>query len=368
MLKTPFFALLKKEFLSVWKDKKSRSIIFLPPILQLFIFSHAATLDITNIKIGILDNDNTEITREFIREIKSSRYFNKIYNFKNKKELNLALDEEKIRAGVYINNDFTCKYKKKKNPEIFIITDGRRSNSSQITSSYITQIANSYVPIGNKSNKNKISFEVRNKYNKNLFYHYFIIASLAGILPMSVVILLSSLSVAREKENGTFDELIILPLSINQIILGKLIPPLVFGIMDGIIIVFLARIFFNLPFLGSFIYYLFSLSVFLISISGLGLFISLISKTQSQAIFYVFMFMFPMMILSGYTTPIENIAVPFLKNMTIFNPLRFFLVISRGIILKKIEILYIFVNLIPIIFTGGILLIATKFAFKNKKE
>lgn len=362
-----FFSLIKKEFYSVWRDKKSRSVVLLPPILQLFIFSHAATLDIKNIKIGILNGDNTEISRELIREIKSSTYFNKIYHFKNNKELKTALDEEKIRAGVYIKSDFTKNYKGVNIPEVLILTDGRHTNGSQIIAGYISEIVNSYSPLGMKHpDIMPVSFEVRNRYNLNLSYHFFILASLMGILPMTVVLLLSALSLAREKENGTFDELMITPLTLNEVAVGKIVVPLFFGLFDGIVVLILAIIFFKLPFMGSFIFYIISLTLFLISIAGVGLFISANCKTQQQAMLFVFVFMMPSVILSGYTSPIENITPKFLQYMTVLNPLRFYLVISKGIILKNINLYYIILNLIPILTIATLTLYGSIYAFKKK--
>ena len=362
-------SLIIKEFHSVWRDKKSRSVIFLPPIMQLFIFSYAATLDITNIKLGILDYDNTEITREFTRQIKSSRYFSKIYNFKNHKELKKAIDEEKIRVGIFIENDFTKNYKTGNNPSIMVLSDGRRTNSSQIISSYVSEIANNFSPLGQvKKSSTSPFFEVRNHYNPNLSYHLFIVASLMGILPMTAVVLLSSLSLAREKEMGTFDELLVLPFKTSEIIFGKVIVPLFFGLVNGVIILFLSRIFFKLPFEGSFLLFMGALSLFLTSVVGIGLFISSIFKTQQQAMLGVFVFMFPAIILSGYTSPIENITPEFLQHLTVLNPLRFFLVISKGIILKNMNFYYVSLNLLPIVIIAIITLTGAGWAFRAKLE
>lgn len=363
------FSLIVKEFYSVWRDKKSRTVIFLPPILQLFVFSYAATLDITNIKLGIYDSDRTEVSREFIRQIQTSRFFDKLYFFKNEKEIKNAVDEEKVRAAIYIKGDFSKNYKAKNNPEIYAVLDGRHTNASQITGGYINEIANGFSPVGQKTNKEgSINFKVRNLYNPNLSYHWFIVASLMGILPMTTVVLLSALSLAREKEMGTFQELIVVPLKIREIVFGKLIIPLFFGIVDGIIILFLSILIFRIPFEGSFLLYLISLAFFLISVAGIGLFISSITKTQQQAMLLVFVFMFPAMILSGYTSPIENITPEFLQKATIINPLRFFLVISKGVILKNIGVEDVILNLIPIIIISIATLFGAGFAFKNKLE
>jgi len=363
-----FFALVKKEFYTLWRDKKTRGIIFLPPVLQLFIFSYAATLDITNIKIGVINKDNTEISREFIRQVKLSPYFSKIYNFKNEKEMKHALDEEKIRVGVYIKNDFTKKFKGKNTPEILTVYDGRKTNAGQITAGYINEIAANFTGgLAENAPKQNINFKIRNFYNPNLNYHWFIVASLAGILPMTTVVLLTALSLAREKEEGTFDELMVLPFSNFEIVLAKIINPLVFGVFDGILIVLISIFVFKIPFLGSVFLYLFSLTLFLLSVAGIGLFISSLTKTEQQAMLFVFVFMFPAIILSGYTTPIENITPEALQKLTLLNPLRFFLVISKGIILKNMNFYYVSLNLIPIALISTITLLGAILAFKAKK-
>ena len=185
---------------------------------------------------------------------------------------------------------------------------------------------------------------------------------------MTAVVLLSSLSLAREKEMGTFDELLVLPFKTSEIIFGKVIVPLFFGLVNGVIILFLSRIFFKLPFEGSFLLFMGALSLFLTSVVGIGLFISSIFKTQQQAMLGVFIFMFPAIILSGYTSPIENITPEFLQHLTVLNPLRFFLVISKGIILKNMNFYYVSLNLLPIVIIAIITLTGAGWAFRAKLE
>ncbi len=366
ILNKRFLALIKKEFLSVWRDKKSRAVIIFPPILQLFIFSYAATLDITNIKIGILDKDNGEISREFIRQIKTSRYFTKTYFLDNEKELKNLMDREKIRSAVYINNDFTKKYKANLKPQVLIVTDGRRTNSSSIISGYITEIAQNFSPIGLHPEKQKVNIITENAFNPNLSYHWFILASLFGIIPMSTVMLLSSFSFSRDRENGSFRELLVLPLKDEEILFSKVLISLFFGLLSGISLIILSLIFFKIPFQGSFLAYLSALFVFLLSISLIGIFVSTISKSREQAMTFVFLFMFPAITLSGYTTPIENITPEFLQHLTVLNPLRFFLVISKGIILKNMNFYYVFLNILPILTICVLCTIATIRGFQTK--
>ncbi len=371
-----FFALVIKEFYAVWRDPKSRSLLFLPPILQLFLFSHAATLDIDNISLAVLNEDNTPIVREFLNRISSSKYFEKIIYVKNLEELKDTLDTERVRGALYIKNDFTRKYKRNGAADMEVILDGRHTNGSQIIGNYLSEIALEFAPDSNvmqnggvvNQKSGAINIAARNWYNPNLYYHWFIIASLAGILPMSMVILLSALSLARDKESGTFDELLVSPLKPYEIVFGKLIIPLFFGFIDGIIILIAAKFVFHIPFYGNVFLYFFALFWFLASVSGVGLFVSSLVKTQQQAILGVFVFMFPCLILSGYSAPVENITPQFLQNLTLINPLRFFLVISKGIMLKNINFCIVMLNLIPIIFITFFTLFFANYSFKNKLE
>ena len=302
---------------------------------------------------------------------------------KNLDELKNALDTETVRGALYIKNDFTKKYLGANSGVNFsgadmeLILDGRHTNGSQIIGAYLTQIVQDFsktAPIESgvlwpaSKRTSQILITTRNRYNPNLYYHWFIISSLVGILSMSMVVLLSALSLAREKESGTFDELLVSPLKPYEILLGKLLVPLFFGVLDGGIILLAAKFIFHLPVLGSMPLYFFALSVFLISISGVGLFISSLTKTQQQAMLGVFVFMFPAMILSGYSAPVENITPEWLQNLTLLNPLRFFLVISKGIILKNINFYLCILNLIPILFISVFTLFVANYSFKNRLE
>ncbi len=274
------------------------------------------------------------------------------------------LDTEHVRGGLYIKNDFTKKYLSGQNPDMELILDGRHTNGSQIIGNYLTEIAEGF-SAGDMGDAEVI---VRNWYNPNLYYHWFIISSLVGILSMSTVLLLCALSLAREKESGTFDQLLVTPLKPHEIVAGKLIIPLFFGVIDGALILLAAKFVFALPMEGNIFLYFFALICFLTSISGVGLFISSFCKTQQQAMLLVFVFMFPAMILSGYSAPVENIEPKFLQNLTLVNPLRFFLVISKGIILKNINFYLCVLNLIPIFFISIFTLFIANYSFKNRLE
>jgi len=201
MLNNRLISLIIKEFYSVWRDKKSRVLLFLPPLMQLFLFFHAATLDIDNITAAVLNEDSTPVSREFLNRISGSKYFKKIVYVKNLKELKDELDTENVRGAIYIKNDFTKKYLAGQNPEVEVILDGRHTNGSQIIGAYLTQIVQDFsktAPIESgvlwpaSKRTSQILITTRNRYNPNLYYHWFIISSLVGILSMSMVVLLLS--------------------------------------------------------------------------------------------------------------------------------------------------------------------------------
>lgn len=206
--------------------------------------------------------------------------------------------------------------------EVLIIADGRQTNSASIASGYASSIVSGY---GGELSKNKgasINVEVRNRYNPNLEYKWFILTVIVAMLSLVTTLILTSLSISRERELGTFDQLIVSPLSSFEILIGKSIPPLVIAMILTLIMTLTVVIFFKLPFVGSLILFLVSIFISLLAITGVGLFISSVCNTQQQAIISVMIFMMPAVLLSGFISPIEDMPL-FLQYLTYLNPVRF---------------------------------------------
>jgi ABC-2 type transport system permease protein len=354
-------ALMKKEFLAIWSDKKSRTIIIIPPLIQLLLFSFAITLEVKNINIAVLDRDNSTKSQEIIRSLSYSNSFTNIYRLNSEKELTEYIDTQKALVVLYIPQNFAQKIAKNENVSIQIIADGRKSNSSQIAQGYIQSAIQKVV--NNSSINNTII--TRNLYNPNLDNYWWVLPNLMGSLSMLIALLLTSLSVARERELGTFEQLLVSPLSTTILIIGKTIPPLLISIVEASFIFFVAIVFFKVPFVGSILILYAGLVAFLFSIVGLGLFISSISSTQQQGILGAFVLMVPYILMSGFATPVENMPqwlIPFTDIIS----LKYFLILLKGVFLKDISFEMAISLIVPMLALGFISLIFASWMFRKK--
>ncbi len=363
-------SLIKKEFILIWKDPKSRALIIVPPLLQLLIFAHASTMEVRNINVAVLDKSQTYESRELISEFHKSQWFKKIIPVDNENQVENAIRTRKAQIALCINTDFAKKIKQKQPTSVQIILDGRQTNIAGIVGGYATtilaQFENKIFPQRTKFIP-KINVEIRNWFNPNLIFLWYAVISLVTILATSISLVLTALSIAREREMGTFDQLIVSPLSAFEILMGKTIPPLIISVILATVMGLLAMIFFKIPFKGSLFLYYMSIFIYLLSMLGIGLFISSICKTQQQAILGAFTFQMPAILLSGYISPIEDMPV-FFQTLTWLNPIRFFLAIMKGICLKDMPAHYVYENLIPLFIIGIITLSAASWMFKRNLD
>ena len=359
-------ALIKKEFITIWNDPKTKGIIIGLPLMQLLIFANAVTMEVKNIDVVTFDQSKTVESRELLSRFENSPRFRKFYYVDNMSDFKNKLDTQKVQIGLLINNDFSRKIKSGKTASVQVVADGRQTNSASIASGYASQIITQYgAEISSQSNEAGIKPSVRNWFNPNLEYKWFILTVILAMLSLVTTLILTSLSIARERELGTFDQLIVSPLSSFEILLGKSIPPLIIAmtltmVMAGIIIAF-----FHIPFAGSFILFMISIFISLLAIVGVGLFISAICSTQQQAILSVMTFMMPAVLLSGFISPIEDMPL-FWQLITWLNPVRFFMQLTRGIVLKGMGLEDVIVNLIPLVIIASITLTLAGRTFKRK--
>jgi ABC-2 type transport system permease protein len=362
MMLTQLIALIKKEFLAIWSDKKSRVIIIIPPLLQLFIFSFAVTLEVKNISIGILDRDMSPQSKELLRSLHYSSSFTKLHMLKSQKELQQAIDTQKVIAVIQIPQNFAKDILSKKRATIQIIADGRKSNTAQIAESYM-QSAISRV-FGDIKIQQNILIS-RNLYNPNLDNFWWILPNLIGTISMIIALLLTALSVAREKELGTFEQILVTPLSSTLLIIGKTIPPLLISILDAGVIFSMSILVFGVPFVGSLFLLLLGIVAFLFSIVGLGLFISSLVSTQQQGILGAFVLAVPYILMSGFATPVENMPswlIPF----TDFVSLKYFLLLLKGLFLKDIGFEIAIGLIAPMLLLGFVSLVGAAWMFRKK--
>lgn len=361
------FALIKKEFITIWKDPKSRNIIIAMPIMQLLIFANAITMEVKNIDVAVIDRDNSVESRELLSRFENSPRFRKFYYVHNENELKEKVDTQKVQVGLYIDNNFSKNIKGQIPVNILVITDGRQTNSASIAGGYASQIINGYNLEISKNKGAEINPVIRNWYNPNLEYRWYILTVLIAMLALVITILLTALSIARERELGTFDQLIVSPLSSFEILLGKTVPPLIIAMGLTCLMTVIVITCFRVPFAGSIVLFLIAIFVSLLSIVGVGLCISSICKTQQQAILGVITFQMPAILLSGFISPIEDMPV-FLQYFTYINPIRFFMVLTRGIFLKGMGVEDIIMNLIPLIIIASMTLSLASWTFKRNLD
>ncbi len=344
------FALVIKELISLWRDKKTRFILIFPPLWQLFVFSFAATLDVKNVTIGLLNRDHGEKGFELVQRIQGSPIFTHVIFLETVESIAPFINEQVGPVVLSIDEEFSRKLDAHLSPSLQLILDGRKSNTSQIVAGYVTSIVNQFAQeMAHKEQEPVQPIELiqRNWFNPNLLYNWFTIPGLLAVLTMVEALLITGLSVARERELGTFDQLLVSPLRPAEILIGKTIPAIVVGVLEGLLLIFAILTLFQIPFVGSFLLLLLSMLIYVTAITGVGLFISSLCSTQQQAILGSFVFLTPAILLSGFATPIENMPT-WLQYATYINPARYFMYISRGLFLKNLPPDAVFAHLWPL--------------------
>jgi ABC-2 type transport system permease protein len=353
------WAMIVKEMWAVLRDPKSRVVLFVPPLMQLFIFTFATTLDVKNVDIGVLDRSSGAHSAEIVSRIAGSPNFREIVPLRSPTELKDAIDNQKVIAAMVIDEDFDRNLAAKRPATIGLILDGRRSNAAQIVAGYLTQIVGGagadLVPrTSTRQGDPGQGSIVTNWYNPSLDYIWFTLPSLVAIITSVAGLAITSQSVARERELGTFDQLMVSPLRIHEILIGKMVPPFIIGMINGSLYLVIAPLVFGVPFTGSLLLFFVSLAMYMLALIGLGMFVSAMSQTQQQAFLGTFLVTTPLILLSGYASPIDNMP-DWLQLVTYLDPARYFLVIVQGLFLKAIPAAAVFHQLWPL----GLIAIAT---------
>ncbi|MBY0272529.1 MAG: ABC transporter permease [Alphaproteobacteria bacterium] len=367
----PIRTLIIKEILAVWRDKKSRITLVVPPLIQLIILSHAATLDVNNISIGIFNQDSGWYSQELTQRIKGSPYFKHVYEYKKPQSIRESIDKQEVIVALQLQPNFSKLVAGGNTAPVQVILDGRKSNASQIVFGYLNLIFQSYNQDILKDQgidiPEPITIQYRSFFNPNIEYIYFTVPSLVAILSMILALMVTAMSVSRERENGTFDQLLVSPLQPWQILVGKMMPAMVISIGESTLLMIAVLLLYNIPFKGSLILLYFSMIIFLFSIVGIGLFISSICKTQQQSILGTFVFMTPTMLLSGYATPIENMPL-WLQPITNIFPIKHFFIIIRGIFLKDMPTFEVLRYSWPMVLIALFTLTLAGWMFKRRLE
>lgn len=365
---TRFYALVVKELLAILRDPRGRMVLIMPPILQLLIFAFAATLEVKNVSIAILDQDRGAWSMELIERFRGSPTFDEITFIDSVGQIRGLIDDQLVMAVVHIPQNFSADIAAGRPVDIQMILDGRRSNAAQIVQGYAARIVQGLnQDIAEALNRPgpPSALIMRSWFNPNLHYHWFTVPSLIGTIGLLIGISVTALSVAREKELGTYDQLLVSPLKPFEILLGKTAPTLLIGLFNGTVFLLIGHLAFEIPFTGSIGLFYISLALYLVSVIGIGLFISTLATTQQQAFLGAFVFAAPAILLSGFATPVENMP-DWLQDLTLINPLRHFLVIVNGLFTKDMPLATVAENAWPLATIAAVTMILASWLFRRR--
>ena len=312
------FALVIKEFLALLKDPKSRFVIIGPPLVQLMVFGYAATYDVTHIPLAVYDEDHGAAASELISRVTGSPNFDQVATITSDAEIEPLIDGKKVLMVLHLGPDFSRDLHTSGMANIQVIVDGRESNTAMIANGYARRSSSSSISSGPgpmAGQRRQRSLATRAWYNPNLVSRWFVVPGIVGLLTLVVTMLVTSLSVAREREQGTFDQLLVTPFRPWEILIGKAIPGFIIGSLEATLIIVAAVFWFRVPLLGSLGTLYTGIGLFLMSAIGVGLMISSLSVTQQQGLLGAFVFLVPAIILSGFATPIANMP-PIVQKLT----------------------------------------------------
>jgi len=367
-------ALSKKEFIQIGRDARSLALALFIPMLLLILFGYALTLDVDNVPLAIWNQDNSQLSADFILNFKNSKYFKIIGYFNNYAELQDLIEKNKAMMAMVIPKDFSKFIQSNQKAPVQVLVDGSDSNTATIAIGYVDSVVlrynvdfmiDAFSKIGVK-NPMPIDLRQRIWFNPDLKSKNFIIPGLIAVIMMVISALLTSLTVAREWERGTMEQLISTPVTSGELITGKFLPYFIIGFVDLLIAVGMAQFIYDVPLRGSIILLFILSGVFLTGALMLGIFISIVAKNQHLAIqFAVLATFLPAFLLSGFMYAISNMPKA-IQVITHIVPARYFIVILKGIYLKGVGIRVLWLqSLLLFLFALIMILLANK-KFKKK--
>ncbi len=362
------FGLIVKELLALFQDKRSRFVVIGPPLIQLIIFGYAATFDVNRVAYAVYDEENSGASRDLLARFEGSRVFRCTGRIHSDKELAKAIDRKQALLVLHVGRNFSRDLFNAPPARLQAIVDGRNSNTAGILLGYVNQIVldfnAAWLPLHGIKPPPAV-LQPRAWFNPNLESRWFIVPGLLATLTLVVSIMTVGLSVAREREAGTLDQLLVTPLRSWEIVLGKVIPGLVVA-MGEVTLIFLAAIlWFRIPFVGNLLALYVGLAFYSLATIGVGLIISSVSMTQQQALLGSFFFLSPAIVLSGFSTPIRNMP-EVVQWLTLLNPLRFALVVVRRVFLEGAGFAEVWPQYIPMALIALATLLAAWWVFQRR--
>jgi len=338
--------MLIKEFIQVFRDKRTRFVLFVPPLVQMLIFGYAATYEIRHVPTVVLDFDQSQESRELISRLAATPYFELQRRLSHPGQIRELIDRGQATLALRIDAGFAQQLRKGETAPVQVVVDATNSNTALIALGYLNQIAQRFAGDYQRDRMQRIApqlvsfapevqLDQRPWYNTDLRSRWFFVPGVIGSLTLIVVINLTAFAIVREREIGTLEQILVTPIRPVEFILGKTLPFFLIGLADVALIATLGTFWFRIPFRGSLVVLGAGTVLFLLCMLGIGLLISTVSSTQQQAMVTAFFFIMPAIVFSGFGFPISTMP-PWLQLLTYLSPLRYFLIVLRGVYLKGI--------------------------------
>lgn len=360
-------SLVVKELHSLLRDPQTRIILVAPVLFQVLLFPFAATLEVNGATVAVYSEDSGLTATELTQRIAHASSFSHLLRLRNPQEIKTVIEQQKALLVVRIPENFSRNVLSGKAAPLQIILDGRNSNSAQIAAGYIQQIAQDYQQtfLGQQARSHNSQLIVRNWYNPQLDYKWFVIPSLIAMVATIAVLTITALSITSEREYGNLEQLLVSPLTTGDIFVGKAIPALCIAVFQATLVLVIGIFGYKIAFVGSLWLFYFTMLIYGISLVGTGLLISAFCRTQQQAFIGIFIFLMPAILLSGYVSPVENMPV-WLQKLTWINPVRHFTSIVKALYLKDAGFTPIWPHIWPLLLTIVITTGPAYIVFKKK--
>jgi len=358
--------MVRKEFLAVLRDRRSRITLILPPILQLVLFGFASTLEVKHVTLGVYDRDHGAWSQEVVDSLAGSPNVKRLVRLDSPRAVRRAIDDRDVIGVVSFAEDFSANVTAGRPAEVQAVLDGRRSNASQIVGGYLnTIVAAVGAQVRGSPAPAPGSTLATNWFNPNLDYLWFTMPALVVTIAALSVLSITGQSVARERELGTFDQLLVSPLRIHEILAGKIAPALALGLFNASVYLVLIPFVFGIPFTGSVLMFYLALCCYLTALIGAGLLVSILSQTQQQAFLGTFLIVVPLILLSGFSAPVDNMPA-WLQMVAQADPLKHFLIVSEGVFLKSMPARDVLANTWPLVVIAAVTLTGSGLFFRSR--
>ncbi len=361
-------SLTLKELLAVFKDPKGRFTVFVPPLLQTLVFGYAATFNLNNVPYAVVNRDGGPASLKLLARLDGSGIFHRVAELDNASQIADCVNNREALLVLQISDDFQRRLELGLPADVQVIADGRNSNTAGTATGYVNAIVAAFNTEWRKDHGRPpppLRIESRTWFNPNLETRWNMVPALIGTLTMLQTMLLTSLSVARERESGTFDQLLVTPMLPIELMAGKALPSLIIGMVQATSILLVAQLWFKIPFVGSFTTLYIGISFFLFAAVGIGLLISSVVSTMQQALLFTFVLVLPFTLLSGLTTPVSSMP-RFLQGLTLINPLRYAISLAHRVYLEGTGLAYLGSELWPLAAIALVTLSASTWMFRHR--